>query len=213
MANDNNPGGVYYPPYFYPWYPGTPPEAAKNIPMPPPVMGYPPQMIPMYMPPQGYPHAPQMTSEAQQQFIAWQQAQHHLQQQAAQTAPGVDWNDKIQGVVEDMMGEQAGLLKNIINTIGVNDKEFWKGAMIGAAVTLLLTNDNVRNLLLQTACGAGDLLKTGGGKVKDTVLSGADTIKETASTSGNIVRDTLKAGKQGFRESVERHRQPGNSDS
>lgn len=38
-------------------------------------------------------------------------------------------------------------------------------------------------------------------------MSGAETIKETATTSSTIFRDTLKAGKEGFTESVERHRQ------
>ncbi|QTF07609.1 hypothetical protein HC231_06480 [Brenneria izadpanahii] len=134
---------------------------------------------------------------------------HHHHHPHTQPQPAFDWNSQAQNMVENMMGEQAGILKNIIGAIGMDDKEFWKGAMIGAAATLLLTNESVRNMLLQTVASTGDLLKTGGAKVKDGVKSGAETLKETATASSTIFRDTLKAGKEGFNESVERHRQQG----
>ena len=80
--------------------------------------------------------------------------------------------------------------------------------MIGAAVTLLLTNENVRQILMQTLGNAGDLLKTGSEKVKASVSQGAENVKESVTTSSTIFRDTVKAGKAGFHESVERHRTP-----
>lgn len=204
--NNNNPtnqGNPYYPPYGYPYYPPMPgaPAPEQAQPQQPPA-GWPqqpvwhPQMMPGYMP-MGYPMPPQPMMPPQGHHHC-----HHV------PMPGMDWSAQAQGMVEGMMGEQAGLLKNIISTIGADDKEFWKGAMIGAAVTLLLTNENVRNMLMQTLSGAGDMLKTGGQKVKDTVISGAENIKDTATTGGTIFRDTLKAGKDGFQESVERHRHP-----
>ncbi|PWC11117.1 hypothetical protein B4923_14580 [Brenneria roseae subsp. americana] len=202
MSNDNNnpvnPGGAYYPPFGYPYYPPAPAPAPEAAPpqqpayWPHPPMWY-PQMMPGF-PPMGYPMPPQAMAAAQ--------PSHHAQ-------PAFDWNQQAQSMVENMMGEQAGILKNIIGTVGMDDKEFWKGAMIGAAVTLLLTNESVRNMLLQTVANTGDLLKTGGAKVKDGVKSGAESLKETATTSSTIFRDTLKAGKEGFNESVERHRQQG----
>ncbi|RLM20089.1 hypothetical protein BIY29_15785 [Brenneria alni] len=209
MSNDNsnpvNHGGAYYPPFGYPYHPYYPPaspapEAAaapQQQPMhwPQPPVWY-PQMMPGFPPPMGYPMPPQATTPPQP-------SHHHPAQ------PAFDWNGQAQSMVENMMGEQAGILKNIIGTIGMDDKEFWKGAMIGAAVTLLLTNEGVRNMLLQTVASTSDLLKTGGTKVKDGVKSGAETLKETATTSSTIFRDTLKAGKEGFNESVERHRQQG----
>lgn len=135
------------------------------------------------------------------------QAAHHHGHHAA---PGMDWSAQAQGVVENVMGEQAGLLKSLISTIGADDKEFWKGAMIGAAVTLLLTNDSVRQTLTQTLtqtlASAGDLLKTGGDKVKSSVASGAESVKESVAAGSTIFRDTVKAGKAEFQASVERQR-------
>lgn len=205
--NPNNQGMPYYPPYGYPYYPPMPAQDQAQAQQPQQQqapMGWPPQpfwypqmpAMPGY-PPTGYPMPPQPMMAVPPMHHC-----HHA------PVPGMDWSAQAQGMVEGMMGEQAGLLKNIISTIGADDKEFWKGAMIGAAATLLLTNENVRNMLMQTLSGAGDLLKTGGQKVKDSVMSGAESIKDTAATSGTIFRDTLKAGKEGFQESVERHRHP-----
>ncbi|MGL5240266.1 MAG: hypothetical protein ACRC85_05645 [Kluyvera ascorbata] len=169
-------------------------------PVPPqPQMQMPPQMA-MGFPPMGFPPTPQGVPP---QFA---HPHHHHHHHAAQQ--GVDWSQYAQSVVDGAMGEQAGLLKNIISTVGMDDKEFWKGAMVGAAVTLLLTNDSVRGMLMQTLAGAGDMLKAGTSKVKDGVKNGSETIKETATSSAAIFRDTMKAGKDGFQESVERHRQP-----
>ncbi|MDN6110473.1 MAG: YtxH domain-containing protein [Enterobacterales bacterium] len=219
MSNDNNnpmnQGAPYYPPFGYPYYPPMPEmqqQPAQQMPPQPqqPPMGWPqqpvwyPHMMPGF-PPMGYPMPQQQPMMPPQQAMPHPHHPHHHHHAAA---PGFDWSSQAQGMVEGMMGEQAGLLKNIISTIGADDKEFWKGAMIGAAATLLLTNESVRNMLMQTVANAGDLLKTGGAKVKDGVMSGAETIKETATTSSTIFRDTLKAGKEGFTESVERHRQP-----
>lgn len=205
-TNDNNaqqvPPAGYYPPYGYPWYPYPPMPQGMGWPQMPPQPQVPPQPQ-MQMPPQmmmGFPPAPQGVPP---QFA---QPHHHHHHHAA--AQGVDWSQYAQSVVDGAMGEQAGLLKNIISTVGMDDKEFWKGAMVGAAVTLLLTNDSVRGMLMQTLAGAGDMLKAGTSKVKDGVKTGSETIKETATSSAAIFRDTVKAGKEGFQESVERHRQP-----
>lgn len=198
-----NPAMGYYPPYGYPWYPMPPAPQGMGWPQPPQFAQqppqYPPQMMPGY-PPAGYPMPPQPGAAPQQPY-------HHPHHHAA--AQGPDWSHHAQNMVEGMMGEQAGLLKNIISSVGMDDKEFWKGAMIGAAVTLLLTNESVRGTLMQTLAGAGDMLKTGGIKVKDSVKNGTSAVKESASAGATIFRDTVKAGKDGFQESVERHRHPG----
>jgi len=148
----------------------------------------------------GYPMPPQPMMP--QQPVMPPQGHQHCHQ----PAPGFDWSQHAQGMVEEMMGEQAGMLKNIVSMIGIDDKEFWKGAMIGAAATLLLTNDSVRGMLMQTLSGTGEMLKTGGSKVKEAVMSGAGSIRETAATGGTIFRDTVSAGKEGFQESVARNR-------
>ena len=208
-TNDNNaqqvPPAGYYPPYGYPWYPYPPmPQGMawpQNGQMPPqPQM--PPQMA-MGFPPVGFLPAPQ--GAVPPQFAH----PHHHHHHHAAAQQGVDWSQYAQHVVDGAMGDQAGLLKNIISTVGMDDKEFWKGAMVGAAVTLLLTNDSVRGMLMQTLAGAGDMLKAGSSKVKDGVKNSSEAIKDTATSSAAIFRDTMKAGKEGFQESVERHRQPG----
>ncbi|MBG6243870.1 hypothetical protein CS369_01610 [Candidatus Symbiopectobacterium sp. 'North America'] len=208
MSNDNNPvnQAPYFPPYGYLYYVPQGDSAAQGA-FPPP-QGWPPQpawypqmapgaLPPGYLPP-GYPLPGYLFPGN-----AMPQAAHHHGHHAA---PGMDWSAQAQGVVENVMGEQAGLLKSLISTIGADDKEFWKGAMIGAAVTLLLTNDSVRQTLTQTLTRAGYLLKTGGDKVKSSVASGAESVKESVAAGSTIFRDTVKAGKAEFQASVKRQR-------
>lgn len=198
MSNESNPvnQAPYYPPYGYPYFvPQGEPMQNTAVPQsawPPQPLWY-PQMAPGYFPPGYFPSGAGIPP----QMMAPPHAGHHHS-----AAPGMDWGTQ----VENIMGEQAGLLKGLISTLGADDKEFWKGAMMGAAVTLLLTNDNVRQMLTQTLSSAGDLLKTGGTRVKETVASGAENVKETVATGSTIFRDTVSAGKAGFHESVERHR-------
>lgn len=224
MSNDTqNQLPPYWPPYGYPMYPqpGMMPQQMQQ----PADPAQQPQMAQMQMPPQGWPQQPVWPGQMmpgyvpmgypmpaqpmpQQPMMPPQGFPHpHHHHHHHQPAPaGFDWSNQAQGMVEDMMGEQAGMLKNIISMIGADDKEFWKGAMIGAAATLLLTNENVRNMLMQTLSGTGEMLKSGGGKVKDAVMSGAENIRDTAVTGGTIFRDTVNAGKEGFQESVARNR-------
>lgn len=224
MSNETqNQMPPYWPPYGYPMYPqqpgmmqqpadpaqqpADPAQQPQMAQMPPqgwpqqPV--WPGQMMPGYMP--GYAMPPQMPPQPMMPPQGFAHPHHHHHHHQPMPA-GVDWSHQAQGMVEEMMGEQAGMLKNIISMIGADDKEFWKGAMIGAAATLLLTNENVRNMLMQTLSGTGEMLKTGGSKVKDAVMSGAGNIRDTAVTGGTIFRDTVSAGKEGFQESVARNR-------
>ncbi|GAB3514581.1 YtxH domain-containing protein [Photobacterium alginatilyticum] len=113
--------------------------------------------------------------------------------------------EQAQAMLEGALGEEAGMFKQILGTMGMNDKEFWKGAMVGAAAALILSNENVRKGLMGMVSNAGDMLKSGGASVKDTATQTASSVKENVSTGGEIFRDTYEAGKEGFRESVERH--------
>ncbi|WP_245688430.1 hypothetical protein [Vibrio sonorensis] len=88
----------------------------------------------------------------------------------------------------------------------MSDKEFWKGAVVGAAAAMLLSNENVRSKLMGMVSGAGDMLKTGTGSVKDAAVNTASNVKENVATGSEIFKDTVSAGKQGFQESVEKHR-------
>ena len=115
--------------------------------------------------------------------------------------------EQAQAMLEQALGEDAGMFKDILGSLGMNDKEFWKGAMIGAAAALLLSNDKVRGKMMDVVSGAGDMLKSGGGKVKETASQTASNVKENVSNSSEIFKDTYSAGKEGFQASVERHYQ------
>jgi hypothetical protein len=38
-------------------------------------------------------------------------------------------------------------LSSLTQWVGLGDSEFWKGALIGAAIVLLLTNDSIKQAL------------------------------------------------------------------
>lgn len=171
-----------YGPYGYPYYPPYPQPQMQQPQMQqmPPIMW--PPCPPMWHPMYGQPPMPQFQ-----------------QPMAQQPAPGFDWSGQAQGMVEGLMGEQAGLFKNIISTIGVDDKEFWKGAMIGAAAALILGNESVRNTLLQTFANAGDLLKGNAGKAQETTEQAAADMKDSVMTGGAIFRDEMQTDEDDFR--------------
>jgi len=58
------------------------------------------------------------------------------------------------------MADQSGLgaLKGLFN---LDDGDFWKGAIVGAAVVLLLKDETLRETLLGSAARTADALKTG----------------------------------------------------
>jgi hypothetical protein len=90
-----------------------------------------------------------------------------LGQGAAARAGGPQGTGMAQ-VFEEIANGGNGL-SSIGKLLNFEDSEFWKGALVGAAAVLLLTNDSVQDMLFKT-----------GVKAKDAVKSGADKIKETA---------------------------------
>lgn len=65
--------------------------------------------------------------------------------------------------VQDAMNEFAdqsglGALKGFLN---FNDSEFWKGALVGAAIVLLMTNEDLRGALLGGAARTANAMKAG----------------------------------------------------
>jgi hypothetical protein len=71
--------------------------------------------------------------------------------------------------VLEEMANGAGLSK-LNQLLNFDDKEFWKGALIGAAAVLLLTNESVQKALFRT-----------GAKAKEAVKSGVEKVSKTAS--------------------------------
>jgi hypothetical protein len=60
------------------------------------------------------------------------------------------------GALADQSG--LGMFRNLLN---FDDDEFWKGALVGAAAVLLLTNENLRNSLLGGAAKTAEAVKSG----------------------------------------------------
>lgn len=203
--NDNNPW-PNPPGYGQPYY--HPQQAQTSQPMPPPAGYYPPPPLGYYghpgcmPPPPGY--HPYYAHPAYQHPQGMPH-QHHGEQH--HDAPESDaLYQQAQGVVEGLMGEQSGAFKEMLGKMGIDDKEFWKGAMIGAAAALILGNEDVRNNLMQMFSGATDMFKSGGEKVKSSASKATESVKQSVTTGNEIFKDTLNAGKEGFHSSVERHK-------
>ncbi|WP_394199814.1 hypothetical protein [Shewanella waksmanii] len=184
----------YYPPAHHYGYPqgGHPqhyahPHGHPHAHMPPPSSPY--GAPHMHMPPPGMP--PNMTPPEPQQGDV-----------------SDPFFEQAQAMLEGALGEEAGIFKELLGNMGMNDKEFWKGAMVGAAAALLLSNENVRKGLMNAVSGAGNMLKTGGEGVKDAAVKTASNVQQNVTTGSEIFRDTYSAGKEGFKESVDRHKQP-----
>jgi hypothetical protein len=58
------------------------------------------------------------------------------------------------------MAEKGGLgqLKDLLS---LEDGEFWKGALVGAAAVLLLTNEDLRGALIGGAARTAEAMKSG----------------------------------------------------
>ncbi|WP_298444962.1 hypothetical protein [uncultured Ferrimonas sp.] len=199
MANKEE-QGMPYPPHGYPYPPHMHPHMYQQ-----------PHMHPQMMPPGYYGHPPQHPQHPPQGYYAQPAAMqapahgHHHHHEPQQADPMLAQS---QAMLEGLMGDQAGLFKDLLHKLGVDDKEFWKGAMIGAAAALVLSNDNIRGNLLSMLGNAGDLLKSGGDKVKSAATSTASNVSGNVNMSKDVLRDTVAAGTAGFKESVARHRQP-----
>jgi hypothetical protein len=74
-------------------------------------------------------------------------------------------------LVDDISNGGSGL-SSLGKMLNLDDSEFWKGALIGAAAVLLLTNEKVQDTLFKT-----------GAKAKEAVKSGVEKIKETSKDS------------------------------
>lgn len=91
-------------------------------------------------------------------------------------APGMDAMGQrraggAQGVAQ-VMQEIAGGgngLSSLAKLLDFDDKDFWKGALVGAAAALLLTNDSVQRALFRGAVKGRDSVQEGVDKVKASI--------------------------------------------
>lgn len=140
------PQGMHYgspPPYDHP---------AAPLPYPPPYDYRMPPPYPGQFPPAGY-GAPLHTGPQTDP------------QNSPQNGPG----GSMQGGIASAMNELAdrnglGMLKGLLN---FDDGDFWKGALVGAAVVLLATNEDLRNTLLSGAVKTAETIKSGIGAKDD----------------------------------------------
>lgn len=160
-------GGVYpgYGAYYAHPYAAPPPPMAPDWsyrgPMQPAYASpYPPPFPPMYGPAMSGPwpgHAAgDQSGAAHSGNPGGGQAQH---------GPGMA------DLVDEIASGGNGL-SSLSKMLNLNDSEFWKGALIGAAVVLVLTNETVQGALFK-----------GGAKAKAAVKSGVDRVKETVHPS------------------------------
>lgn len=84
-------------------------------------------------------------------------------------------------LMEELAGGGNGL-SSLSQMFNLDDKELWKGALIGAAVVLLLTNDSVQNALFKSSVRARDAVKSGVDQVKSRTRTAAEN---AAGTQGN----------------------------
>ncbi|WP_084406475.1 hypothetical protein [Photobacterium jeanii] len=196
MMHPHQMGHMPPPAHMHPHYQGHPhmhPGA-----MPPPSMGY--------MHPHMHPHMAHHMAHPEYAHMHPGMHPGMAPQEEMQSEPNPLF-EQAQAMLEGALGEEAGMFKELLGTVGMNDKEFWKGAMVGAAAALVLSNENVRKGLMNVISGAGNMLKTGGEQVKDTATQTAAAVQQNVSAGNEIFRDTYAAGKEGFQQSVERHKQ------
>ncbi|MCF7978839.1 MAG: hypothetical protein K9L82_12640 [Chromatiaceae bacterium] len=77
------------------------------------------------------------------------------------------------------LAEGGNGLNTLTRMFSLDDTELWKGALVGAAAVLLLTNDQVQDALFKS-----------GAKAKSAVKSGTDKLKERVSTSSENEGDS-----------------------
>ena len=75
---------------------------------------------------------------------------------AAAAGAGAGGLGAAMGSIADQAG--LGMFKDLFN---LDDGEFWKGALVGAAVVLLLTNENLREALVGGAAKTAAAMKSG----------------------------------------------------
>lgn len=153
------PAGYAYPPQAPMLYPYQP-----QVPM---GYGYPPQAH------AGYGQAPQgMGYAGPVGMAAGMGAGPHQGR-----GPGVSQ------LMEELAGGGNGL-SSLTQMLNLDDKEMWKGALIGATVVLLLTNESVQNALFKTGVRARDAVKSGVDKVKARAKQAAEEAGASEAPAG-----------------------------
>jgi len=70
-------------------------------------------------------------------------------------------------LMQDLAGGNGNGLAGLTQLLNLDDKEFWKGALVGAAAVLLLTNESVQRALFRGAVKSRDAVQGGVEKVRE----------------------------------------------
>jgi len=70
-------------------------------------------------------------------------------------------------LMQDLANGNGNALSGLTQLLNLDDKEFWKGALVGAAAVLLLTNEGVQRALFRGAVKSRDAVQGGVRKVKE----------------------------------------------
>jgi hypothetical protein len=111
---------------------------------------------------QGYPPA-----------MGQMQGQEHRQGHSQSQGQGQGMAQVMQEIASGGSG-----LSSLTKLLDFDDKDFWKGALVGAAAVLLLTNENVQRALFRGAVKGRDAVEEGVEKVKEGVEKGVEKVKE-----------------------------------
>ncbi|WP_131445879.1 YtxH domain-containing protein [Parasulfuritortus cantonensis] len=85
--------------------------------------------------------------------------------------------------VMDEIANGGSGLTSLTRMLDLDDKDFWKGALVGAAAVLLLTNDSVQKALFRGAVKGRDAVEEGVEKVKTGVRRTKDKVRAARETS------------------------------
>lgn len=121
----------------------------------------------MYPGPGGYYYAPPMAGGAPGMGMPFGHAYAPMPgaMHAQAHAPGMGQGPGFNEFVQELASGGNGL-SSLGKLLNFDDQEFWKGALVGAAAVLLLTNESVQSALFK-----------GGVKAKDAVERGVDKLK------------------------------------
>lgn len=83
----------------------------------------------------------------------------------------------IASLMEEISSGGTGL-NSLTQLLNLDDTEFWKGALVGAAAVVLFTNESVQNALFKTGAKTSDAVRGGVDKLKSAASDAAGGAKE-----------------------------------